>query len=145
LEADGSDLRRAEIEIINKEEAMIQPDNRSSDPSLDLQELLTRLDNDCELLRDLLRIFKEEFPCLLQSLQEAEVRGDMKGVEVTAHTIKGMLANVSFARAAASAACLERMGQQSVTQGLPEELASLEQEASLAVAELEAFCTEMIR
>ena len=79
------------------------------------------------------------------SLQEAVVREDMKGVEVTAHTIKGILANVSFVRAAASAACLERMGQQCVTQGLPEELARLEQEASLALAELEAFCTEMIR
>jgi len=56
-----------------------------------------------------------------------------------------MLANVSFARAAASAACLERMGQQCVPQGLPEEFARLEQEASLALAELEAFCTEMIR
>jgi HPt (histidine-containing phosphotransfer) domain-containing protein len=124
---------------------MIQPDDRSPDLSVDLPELLTRVDKDRELLRDLLSIFKEEFPCLLQSLHETVVRGDMKGVEATAHTIKGMLANVSFARAAASAACLERMGQQCVTQGLPEELASLEQEASLALAELDTFCTEMIR
>jgi HPt (histidine-containing phosphotransfer) domain-containing protein len=124
---------------------MIQSDDRSPDLSVDLQELLTRADNDRELLRELLRIIREEFPCLLQSLQEAVIRGDNKGVEVKAHTIKGMLANVSFARAAASAACLERMGQQCVTQGLPEELARLEQEASLALAELEAFCTEMIR
>jgi HPt (histidine-containing phosphotransfer) domain-containing protein len=124
---------------------MIQPDDRSPDLSLDLPELLTRVDSDRELLRELLSIFRKEFPCLLQSLQEAVVRGDMKGVEVTAHTIKGMLANVSFARAVASAACLERMGQQRVTQGLPEELARLEQEASLALAELEACCTEIIR
>jgi HPt (histidine-containing phosphotransfer) domain-containing protein len=68
----------------------------------------------------------------------------MKGVEATAHNMKGMLANVSFALAAVSAACLERMGQQHVTQGLPEELAGFEQEASLALAELEAFCTKMI-
>ena len=124
---------------------MIQPDDRSPDLSVDLPDLLRRVDTDRELLRELLRIFKEEFPCLLQALQEAVVRGDMKGVEVTAHTIKGMLANVSFARAAASAACLERMGQQCITQGLPGELARLEQEASLALAELEAFCKEMIR
>jgi len=124
---------------------MIQPAYRSLYCSLNLPELLTRLDNDRELLRDLLRICKEEFPCLLQSFQEAVVRGDMKGVEVKAHTIKGMLANVSFARAAASAACLERMGLQAVTQGLPEELARLEQETSLALAELEACCTEIVR
>jgi HPt (histidine-containing phosphotransfer) domain-containing protein len=124
---------------------MIQPDDRSPDLSVDLPDLLRRVESDRELLCELLRLFKEEFPCLLQALQEAVVRGDMKRVEVTAHTIKGMLANVSFARAVASAACLQRMGQQCVTQGLPEELARLKQEASLALAELEAFCTEMIR
>lgn len=124
---------------------MIQHGDCSPKLSVDLPELLTRVENDRELLRELLRIVKEELPWLLQSLQEAADRGDNKGVEVTAHTIKGMLANVSFARAAASAACLERLGQQCVTQGLPEELARLKQEASLALAELEAFCTEMIR
>jgi HPt (histidine-containing phosphotransfer) domain-containing protein len=124
---------------------MIQPDDHSHSLSVDIPELLIRVDNDRELLRELLRIIREEFPCLLQSLQEAVVRGDMKGMEVKAHTIKGMLANVSFARAAATAACLERMGRECVTQGLPEELARLEQEASLALAEIEAFCTEVIR
>ena len=124
---------------------MIQHGDCSPKLSVDLPELLTRVENDRELLRELLRIVKEELPWLLQSLQEAADRGDNKGVEVTAHTIKGMLANVSFARAAASAACLERLGQQCVTQGLPEELARLKQEASLALAELEAFCTEIIR
>jgi HPt (histidine-containing phosphotransfer) domain-containing protein len=124
---------------------MNQPDDRSPDLSVDLPDLLRRVESDRKLLCELLRLFKEEFPCLLQALQEAVVRGDMKRVEVTAHTIKGMLANVSFARAVASAACLQRMGQQCVTQGLPEELARLKQEASLALDELEAFCTEMIQ
>jgi HPt (histidine-containing phosphotransfer) domain-containing protein len=110
---------------------MNQPDDRSPDVSVDLPDLLRRVESDRKLLCELLRLFKEEFPCLLQALQEAVVRGDMKRVEVTAHTIKGMLANVSFARAVASAACLQRMGQQCVTQGLPEELARLKQEASL--------------
>jgi HPt (histidine-containing phosphotransfer) domain-containing protein len=124
---------------------MNQPDDRSPDLSVDLPDLLRRVESDRKLLSELLRLFKEEFPGLLRALQEAVVRGDMKRVEVTAHTIKGMLANVSFARAVTSAACLQRMGQQCVTQGLPEELARLKQEASLALAELEAFCTEMIR
>jgi HPt (histidine-containing phosphotransfer) domain-containing protein len=124
---------------------MIQPDDFFPDLSVNLPGLLTRVENDHELSRELLRVFKEEFPCLLQSLQEAVMRGDMKRVEVKAHTIRGMLANVSFARAAASAARLERMGQQCVAQGLPEESARLEQEALLALAELETICTEMIR
>ena len=124
---------------------MIQLDDHSPDLSVNLPDLLIRVDNDHELLRELLRIFKEEFPCLLQSLQKAAMHGDMKRVEVNAHTVRGMLANVSFARAAASAACVERMGQQCVAQGLPEELARLEQNAFLALAELETFCTKMTR
>lgn len=124
---------------------MIQPDDRSPYLSVDLPKLLTRVNADRELLRELLGICKEEFPCLLQSLQEAVVRGGMKGEEVIAHAIKGMLASVSLTRAAASAVCLERMGEQCVTQGLPEKLASLDEEASLALAEFETFCTEMNR
>lgn len=75
------------------------------------------LQTEIEWLRELLRLFKKEFPCLLQSLQEAVVRGDMKAVEVTAHTMKGMLASVAFRQAAASAARLESMGKRGVTQG----------------------------
>jgi HPt (histidine-containing phosphotransfer) domain-containing protein len=144
LEADESGLRRTDRDG-HQGDAMIQPDDRSSDLSVDLTELLRRVQNDRELLHELLKIFKEEFPILLLSLREAVVRRDMKGVKVRAHTMKGMLSNISFARAAVSAACLERMGQQCVTQGLPEELARLEREASLALTEFEAFCTEMIR
>jgi HPt (histidine-containing phosphotransfer) domain-containing protein len=124
---------------------MIQPDDRSPDLSLDLPDLRTRVDNDREPLRELLRIFKTEFPFLLKSLQEAVVRGDMKGVKVKAHTIKGMLVNVSFAWAAASAACLEHMGLQCVTQGPPEELAGFEQEASLPLAEHGPCCKGIVR
>ena len=95
---------------------MIQSDDRCPDPSVDFLELLTRVDTDRELLRELLRLFKKEFPCLLQSLQEAVVRGDMKAVEVTAHTMKGRLASVAFRQAAASSARLESMGKRGVTQ-----------------------------
>src|SRR5467141_3641174 len=124
---------------------MIQPDDRSPDLSLDLPAFLTRAGNACEPLRELLRIFKTEFPFLLKSLQEAVVRGDMKGVKVKAHTIKGMLANVSFAWAAASAACLEHMGLQGVTQGPPEELAGFGQEASLPLAGHGPCCKGIVR
>jgi hypothetical protein len=40
---------------------------------------------------------------------------------------------------------LECMGQQRGTQGLPEELANLKEQAPLTLAELEALCRETIR
>jgi len=69
--------------------------------------------------------------------------GDMKGIEVKAHTIKGMLANVSFrAGRRPPPRALNAWDGSVLRGGLPEELARLEQEASLALAEIEAFCTE---
>ena len=126
-------------------EVMLRPDDRFPELSVNLPELLTRVDNDHELLRDLLGIFKKQFPRLLQSLHQAVVREDMKLVEAAGHTLRGMLANLEATRAAASAARLERMGKHGVTEGLREELATLEGETALALAELETFCREMIR
>lgn len=103
-------------------------------------ELLIGVENDRELLRDLLETFREEFPRLLQTLQAAVFGADMKKVETTGHTLKGMLATMAFTRAAALARRLEQMGKQEVTAGLLELSATLEHEAALAVAELESFC-----
>jgi len=45
--------------------------NCSQNGRVDLLELLARVDNDRELLRDLVTIFKEDFPRHLLALQDA--------------------------------------------------------------------------
>lgn len=112
---------------------------------MNFPELLIGVENDRELLRDLLETFREEFPRLLQTLQAAVFRADMKKVEITGHTLKGMLATMAFTRAAALARRLEQMGKQEVTEGLLELSATLEHEAALAVAELESFCAGSVQ
>ncbi len=96
-------------------------------------------DND-ELLRDLLDVFKREFPVLLASLQNAIANRDMAQVERLGHNIKGMTSTLAFGRAAEAARQIERMGKEQILDGPPEELVKLEHEANLAVAELEAYC-----
>lgn len=121
---------------------MTQQGNVLSTSAVNLPELFARLDNDRDFIRELLGIFRAEFPGVLRSLRDAIVSGKAKDTAIQAHTLKGMLANVSFTQAAACAARLERMAQQNLTEGLQEEAAKLEQCASLALTELQGFCAE---
>jgi HPt (histidine-containing phosphotransfer) domain-containing protein len=91
---------------------MTQQDNHSSQGAVNLGELLTRVENDHELLRELIDIFKKDLPCLLQSLQKSVAREDMKNVEATSHALKGMLSGLSVTQAAATASRLEQMGRE---------------------------------
>lgn len=77
----------------------------------DLPELLARVENDRELMRDLLQIFKEEFPRHLQALRDAVDSLDSQKVATEAHTLKGMLSNLAASSAAGAAARLEQLGR----------------------------------
>jgi HPt (histidine-containing phosphotransfer) domain-containing protein len=89
--------------------------DRSAQVIVNLDELLIRVENDRVLLCELIGIFKEGFPRLLQSLQEAVACGDLKNVEATCHALKGMLAGLSVTRAAAIASQLEQIGREGKT------------------------------
>jgi len=121
---------------------MTQQDDRSSQVAVNLPELLVRVDNDRDLLRELIEIFKEEFPRLLQQLQVHIVRGDMKSVENTCHGLKGMLSGLSAMRAAAVAARLEEMGRDGNSSGLKDAVALLEREVESVLPELDASITK---
>ena len=87
-------------------------DHRSPEAaSVNLNELLARVDNDRELLRDLLSIFKHEFPDHLQGLRNAETRNDAAKAASISHTLKGMLANLAVTKGADSASRLERLAR----------------------------------
>ena len=79
---------------------------------LDISELLSRVDNDRELVSELFFIFKSVFPSHLQRLSDAIANEMPKQVQAESHTLKGMLLNLSAARAAI-AADLESMGRES--------------------------------
>jgi HPt (histidine-containing phosphotransfer) domain-containing protein len=118
---------------------MTQKDDRSSQGTVNLGELLTRVENDHELLCELIGIFKEDFPPLLQSLQQSVAREDMKNVEATSHALKGMLSGLSVTRAAATASRLEEMGREGDTSGLTDALTLLESEVAQLLPELHAY------
>jgi two-component system, sensor histidine kinase and response regulator len=113
------------------------------DESFNFGELLDRVDNDRELLKELLEIFQRDFPVHRQELQAAVAAGDMKRVATTGHTLKGMFANVAAGRAASLAASVERLGKAAEITGLAEAVQALEAEAGALLPLLDSCLLEV--
>lgn len=111
----------------------------------DCGELFERVDNDCELLRDIIGIFKQEFPRLLQTLEEAVQAQDTKRVAIAAHTLKGMLSNLAASQAAATAARLEQLGRQGDSSGLERAFATFKGDTNELLPLLEACMAKECR
>lgn len=116
-----------------------------SEPIWNVAELLERVDNDQELLRELLTIFKEDFPQSFQSLKSAVRSGDLKGASRLSHTLKGMLSSLGATRAAAAASELEALSSAGEAVPLGEALSALESEAERLLPELDAYMPEVRR
>jgi len=110
--------------------------------SVNLTELLARVDNDRELLRDLLSIFADEFPRHLLVLQEAVVREDAKEVATVSHTLKGMLSNLAVTKAAASAGQLEQQARAGNQSSLRQAFAAFEHDVQGLLPEMETYMAE---
>jgi HPt (histidine-containing phosphotransfer) domain-containing protein len=105
---------------------------------LNLTELLSRVDNDQELVNELFFIFKSVFPSHLQRLSDAVTKELPKQVEAESHTLKGMLLNLSAARAAALAAALENMGREGKIAGMRDALTGFQNEAETLLLQIES-------
>jgi len=104
-----------------------------------LPELLSRVDNDQELLADLLTIFKEEFPRNLQALEAAVAGADLQKTAALSHTLKGMLSNLACTRAAAAVSRLESLASAGNGKSLLDALEQFKQETARLVPEIEAY------
>jgi CheY-like chemotaxis protein len=113
--------------------------------SFAMSELLERVDHDRELMRDLLEIFKEEFPQRLEELREAANCTDLKRVASASHALKGMMANLSANRAATLAGRLEQIGNGTQSGHLENSLAEFEREAATLLPILESCLSEVGR
>src|ERR1700731_3606190 len=113
----------------------MQPEKLLPEPVLDLSEFLARVENDYELLRELITIAKVEIPRLLELLHEAAAQADMKSIENSGHSLKGMLLYLSAAPAAGH---LEQLGRSGDMTTLKQAIALFESEVVSLMPELEA-------
>jgi two-component system sensor histidine kinase/response regulator len=109
---------------------------------VNVQDLLGRVENDRELLRDLVDISRNNLPEYLNVLTQAVHNGHPEDVARTAHTLKGMLGNLAATRAAAAAAHLENLGKASRREEFAAALERLNEEVTGLLPELEAAVAE---
>jgi HPt (histidine-containing phosphotransfer) domain-containing protein len=126
-------------------ETMNKTEEGISEPVWNLAELLERVDNDQDLLRDLLNIFKAEFPRTMRSLGSAVAGADLKNAARLSHTLKGMLSSLGGVRAAAAAARLEVMASVGESTSLKSAFDTLEREGASLSPELDAYLAEVRR
>jgi HPt (histidine-containing phosphotransfer) domain-containing protein len=104
----------------------------------DLRELMERLGGDHEFLRELLVMFREDVRMNLEKSRTAIAKGDYEGLSRAAHTMKGMLRNLSMGTAAETAAALEKASKESLQGESKELLEGLTKELEGILPEVEA-------
>ena len=86
-------------------------DNRDTIQRLALHELRDRVDGDEELMREVLAIYLEDTPTLLDALRQALETKQAEAVSKAAHTLKGSSANIAAERLRSQAYQLEQQAR----------------------------------
>ncbi len=111
-------------------------ETQSLDSVLNLNEAMTNLDGDAELLEEIMEIFLDTAGEQLQSIQDAIKAGDIKQVAVQAHGMKGGASNFCAKKFVRSALRLELKakdenldGAQELLDGMRENFSELQEVA----------------
>ncbi len=110
--------------------------------SVDFADLLVRVDDDHELAREILLMFKEEYPALMNTLEKAVAGREMYLVKTTAHTLKGMLANLSVVHALSTASLLEQLGEEGDPSDMDRALVRLRSQLLQAERDIDLYLEE---
>ena len=78
---------------------------------IDKELALSRVGGDAELLLEIAILFLEDYPKVIADLHDAAARGDALGVERTAHSLKGSVANFGAKGVMETALKIEDMGR----------------------------------
>jgi CheY-like chemotaxis protein len=116
-----------------------------ADGSIDVIQLLDRLDDDRALLAELLEIFRREYPDLLQAAQRSIDSRMSADLERAGHTLKGSLGNLSATNASALAGELERIGRSTDLTEAQTVLDRLVPELGSVIRSLESLCPMVAR
>ena len=108
------------------------------EPDWDLKELLERLEGDQEFLREILLTFRDDYRACLHKAHRAMVESNLPELSRAAHTLKGMLRNLSMKCAAQTAALLEKSAQEGAERESAELLLILEGDLAKVLPEVEA-------
>ena len=102
----------------------------------DVPSLLTRVENDWDLLQEMIELFLDSSPRLLAEIELGVARRDGQTVERAAHALKGAMQSISAGPAARAALNLEELGRMGDTASADKSLSHLKQEFERLVSAL---------
>lgn len=109
---------------------------------LDEPQLMSRVDNDPQLLEGLVDLFVEEYPRCLDEMRVALEKRDAKTVMRNAHSLKGSTGNLAAKLASEAAFKLERLAQAGDWAHVESELQELECQSGCLTPALRALQAE---
>ena len=107
---------------------------------LDRMSILERLDGSQELLAELIQLFLEEAPQLVQTMRGALQQGDLQVLARTAHCMKGAASNFLAYGTSNAALQLEKDAQNEDLESARASLAALENVVEWLLPELANLC-----
>jgi two-component system sensor histidine kinase/response regulator len=128
--------------ILAPKEALSSEINSTPLPnnSVEVIQLLDRIDDDRSLLAELIEIFRREYPDNLQAAQRAIDTRNAEDLQRAGHTLRGSLGNLSASGASAMAAELEASGRSNDLSKAQAVLNKLVSELGNVMRALEALC-----
>jgi HPt (histidine-containing phosphotransfer) domain-containing protein len=117
---------------------LVDPEAAAAPDALDRVALLSRVHHDSVLLAEVAALFRSEYPRLLGEARAAGARGDGPALAAAAHTLKGMVGNLTASAALDRACELEDAGRVGEFVRVPRALADLEAETTRLTRELAA-------
>jgi CheY-like chemotaxis protein len=123
--------------------AVTPPAPRTENAVFDRSALLDRLDGDTNVVRDVVRVFKEQSPNQIAQLRLALDINDCMSVANSAHSLKGSLLILSADRLASAAQKLETMGRSGELSGAIRTLDELESGMAALADALEDMVREL--
>jgi two-component system sensor histidine kinase/response regulator len=116
-----------------------------SNGSVDVTQLLDRIDDDRSLLAELIDIFRREYPENLQAAQRAIDARDPEELHRAGHTLKGALGNLAAGGASDLASELEALGRSGHVAGAQAILDKLVQELTRVMRALESLSPVVVQ
>jgi two-component system, sensor histidine kinase and response regulator len=110
---------------------------------IDHASLLERVEGDQELLSEMIHLFEEDAPKLVDAMRDALQRGDLAVLERSAHSLKGAASNLSAKVAAAAALQLEKDAKNKNLESAKDHLEHVEQEVKRLLPALAELCQEV--
>jgi len=100
---------------------------------------LDRINHDTRLFAELVEMFLEDCPALINEVRQAVHQNDARELKRAAHLLRGAIGNFSVSTAYETAKSLESMGQTNNMQDAFVAVSTLERETSRLATALEQF------